>query len=1204
MTPSTTEGPTLTVIICAYTMDRWDDLTAAVASVHRQTRVPDEVVLVIDHCPPLAERATRELPGVRVVASRGRPGLSTARNTGIAEVHGEILAFLDDDATADEQWAERLLAGYQDPNVIGVGGLIRPRWDTPRPAWFPTEFDWVVGCSYRGMPAGRAPVRNLLGANMSFRREVLNEVGGFRTDLGRVGTKPLGCEETELCIRATQRHPDGVLLYDPAASVRHHVPDQRATWTYFRARCYAEGLSKAAMTRRTGTGPALASERAYLSRVIPHAVLDALPGTRAQERKSTATIPALLAGVAVTGAGYVAGRLHTRAPDDVSVDPPVPVPDLHADVPELLRRLHDAARGGDLLDAYLAACGIDQVIEDRLRGTSTLARRSANHLGADDRGAAGRAALRALDATTVLTAAGPAYRELEHWHQRVRELISVLAAFDPTDERLNAALAALGNDVPSRAARPLDGSVVRPPACFRSFDQHPRDIDALVDRFATRYSDRARPLLILGARTSGSYLAPLAAARARRLGYRDVTARTIRPGERLMPGEARTLRRIQHAGGLTIVLDDPPSTGRSLARIARAAERAGFPHDRIVIAFAAFGDLEPPKQLAGRPCVILPAADWDIRSRLDPGTLRRTIPALLPADTQILAITDTLPGIPTRLGHLAVPLTVTIATDDGPAELPLVAEGAGLGYLGRHATAVADALTGTVPHVYGFADGVLLRARGPREPAPTGGAIPPDALADYVATRRRALPLTADRSLLLAGREPAWEIGARLLAGTLGRLGTPLRPLLIDPIVRTLLAAEHPCIVDGRMLPWLWSRDGTDGWHKTDFDEGSFSHLDLASTDPVYDLAAAAVLSPEAEDKFVARYQQTTGDQINPARWCVHKLVQAWNIKRLTAIGYAAQLADLEPKRIQDRAIQQFLARLYLADLDDEPRGPWVALDLDGVLESDPLGFPMTSGAGALALRTLRAHGYRVLLATGRTIPEVQDRCANYRLPGAVAEYGAAIYDAASGETTTLIPEHDGALAAELSGLPSTAVDPRYRCCVRAYQRTAHGRTALDAATVDDVLTRYQVTPVGGDAQTDFLPNGLDKTLGIRALTQHLDPNAPIALAVGDSATDIGMLHAADLGLAPGNSDRPAMRAAGIDTLTGHYQQGLAQAVARLIGHAPGCCPACRAPEPEPAERALLALLAVPQAGRRGAPAGLIRLARARRTARPNGWSR
>ncbi|MBR7831415.1 HAD hydrolase family protein, partial [Actinospica sp. MGRD01-02] len=1058
-------------------------------------------------------------------------------------------------------------------------------------------------------------MRNLLGANMSFRRAVLDECGGFDTDLGRIGTRPLGCEETELCIRAAERHPDGLLLYDPAASVRHHVPDRRATWEYFRARCYSEGLSKAAMTRRTGTAPGLASERAYLSSTIPHAVLDALPGPgRRGSGPSPATIPALLAGVAVTGTGYAVGRLHTgRTTAAVHADPDAPgdaehaedaenaedaedaedaenaehvenaenaaragqrahvqppVPDLHATVPELLARLHTAAADGDVLDAYLAACGIDQIVEDVQRATAGLARRTADHLEVDAHGAPGRTALRSLDAVAAVRGLTPAHRELAHWRSRLRILIAVLADLDAGNPRLDGALAdldagnprldgalaALGEHVPQRAARLLAGAVLRPPTCFRSFDQHPRDIDELIDRFAARYPDRARPLLILGARTSGSYLAPLAAARARALGYRDVTARTIRPGERLMPGETRTLDRIRHSGGIVVVLDDPPASGRSLARIARAAGHAGFPADRTVIAFAAFEGCETPKHLARYPAIVLPAADWDIRARLGTAGLRRTLPGLLPPGTPILAISDTLPGIPTRLGHLAVPLTVTIATDHGPEQLPLVAEGAGLGYLGRHALAVADALTGSVPHVHGFADGVLLRDRDPRDPVgpePAPQPPPPDTLADYVAARARALPVTEDRAALLTGREPAWEIGARLLSGTLGRLGTPLRPLLVDPILRQLTHADRPCLTDGRMLPWTW-RATADGWHKTDFDEGSFSHLDLADYDPVFDLAAAAILDPDAEDKLLARYRQATGTRIDPARWCVYKVVHGWNIARLQHAGHA-RLAGLEPARVQDRAVQQFYAALYLADLDDEPAGPFCVLDLDGTLETDLLGFPMTSPAGALALRALRAHGYRVLLATGRPVPDVQDRCANYRLPGAVAEYGAAYYDATTRETGYLAPGHDRALAAELAARPGTGIDERYRACIRAYRRTRHGRKALDPATVDDIVIRHQVTPVDGDAQTDLLPVGLDKTQGVFALTRRLDdPATPVALAVGDSAADTGMLRAAELGLAPANADRTAMRAAGIGTVSRAYQAGVAQAVARLIGHPPG----------------------------------------------------
>src|SRR4029453_16604472 len=95
------------------------------------------------------------------------------------------------------------------------------------------------------------PIRNFMGANMSFRRDALVDVGGFSTGLGRVGSTPLGCEETELCIRLASPHREGVLLYEPQALVRHHVPSSRATWGYFRSRCYHEGLSKAEVRART-----------------------------------------------------------------------------------------------------------------------------------------------------------------------------------------------------------------------------------------------------------------------------------------------------------------------------------------------------------------------------------------------------------------------------------------------------------------------------------------------------------------------------------------------------------------------------------------------------------------------------------------------------------------------------------------------------------------------------------------------------------------------------------------------------------------------------------------------------------------------------------------------------------------------------------------------------------------------------------------
>ncbi len=293
--------PSLSVVICAYTLDRWDDLCAAIASVQTQAQVPTELLLVVDHCPELLRLAAQRLPTVRIVANQQQRGLSGARNTALDTAKGELIAFLDDDAVADHDWTSRLLAGYRDPDVLGVGGLVRPWWETGRPEWFPPEFDWVVGCSYRGMPEQGGAVRNFIGANMSFRRAPVLAAGGFRTDLGRVGTRPSGGEETELCIRLTARHPGAVLRYEPAAAVRHHVPRVRASLAYFAARCFAEGRSKAVVVRHGGAASGLSTERSYVRRSVPAALL------RCLRHGEPAAAAALCAGVGITLAGYLAG---------------------------------------------------------------------------------------------------------------------------------------------------------------------------------------------------------------------------------------------------------------------------------------------------------------------------------------------------------------------------------------------------------------------------------------------------------------------------------------------------------------------------------------------------------------------------------------------------------------------------------------------------------------------------------------------------------------------------------------------------------------------------------------------------------------------------------------------------------------------------------------------------------------------------------
>jgi len=300
----------ISVVICVYTEQRWDDFLLAVDSVKQQSISPKEIIVIVDHNPIMLERLRAHVSGVAAIENDEYRGLSGARNSGIDAARGTVIAFLDDDAVAAPDWLQELSAGYQDPMVLGVGGTVKPMWLKSRPAWFPEEFNWVVGCTYQGMPRKTAPIRNFIGCNMSFRREVFEAIGKFRRDIGRVGTRPLGCEETELCVRLSQYWPNSVLLYKPSACVHHRVPASRASWPYFLSRCYSEGLSKALVTRSVGTKDGLASERAYTFKTLPQGALRGLKDTLVHcDPTGVERTGSIIAGLLFTTCGYLAGKI-------------------------------------------------------------------------------------------------------------------------------------------------------------------------------------------------------------------------------------------------------------------------------------------------------------------------------------------------------------------------------------------------------------------------------------------------------------------------------------------------------------------------------------------------------------------------------------------------------------------------------------------------------------------------------------------------------------------------------------------------------------------------------------------------------------------------------------------------------------------------------------------------------------------------------
>jgi len=309
------------IVICAHTIDRWDDLNLAVASVRSQMPPPREIIVVIDNNEDLRERAAREIVEATVLANEGPAGLSGARMTGATHAEGTIVAFLDDDATAEHGWLAALLDAYRDPAVLGAGGPVEPLWRAPPPTWFPDEFLWVVGCTYSGMHVHEGRIRNPVGANMSVRAEVLRNVGGFTSDLGRrklgfsvsakarIGGKAESCEETEFCIRTARLHPGGYWAYRSEARVRHCVPAQRATWKYFVHRCLVEGTAKAVLTTLTGPRDGLGAEGRYVRVVLPRALARNLFSAIRGDAGALGRAGAILAGFALTALAYAGTRL-------------------------------------------------------------------------------------------------------------------------------------------------------------------------------------------------------------------------------------------------------------------------------------------------------------------------------------------------------------------------------------------------------------------------------------------------------------------------------------------------------------------------------------------------------------------------------------------------------------------------------------------------------------------------------------------------------------------------------------------------------------------------------------------------------------------------------------------------------------------------------------------------------------------------------
>jgi glycosyltransferase involved in cell wall biosynthesis len=254
------KNATISVIISSFSGN--EALTQkCIDSLEGQGRKPDEIIVVVDTEKERSgfERAIRPHSVPLQIFASGKQGLVAARNKGIDESNGDIIAFIDDDAEADSAWVSQILGSLSSQgDAVLVGGRAIPRFQGNP---IPQSLYWIVGCTSED-----PPTRRPIGCNMAFRREVFDKFGKFDENLVKE-RKGMGIsEETEFILRITETLPGSSIFFDPGIVVYHHVPEKRTKMKYIMKRAFAEGGAKAYTIKKYGREV----EKSYLKYYLSH----------------------------------------------------------------------------------------------------------------------------------------------------------------------------------------------------------------------------------------------------------------------------------------------------------------------------------------------------------------------------------------------------------------------------------------------------------------------------------------------------------------------------------------------------------------------------------------------------------------------------------------------------------------------------------------------------------------------------------------------------------------------------------------------------------------------------------------------------------------------------------------------------------------------------------------------------------------------
>jgi hypoxanthine phosphoribosyltransferase len=725
---------------------------------------------------------------------------------------------------------------------------------------------------------------------------------------------------------------------------------------------------------------------------------------------------------------------------------------------------------------------------------------------------------------------------------------------------------------------------------FRCQDLSYHDMFTLVERFLRDVSNKAGKFVIVGARTAGSYLAPLAKVYLERNGVKNVSWITVRPKLGLHERERMWLRKNLTGDVNVILADDYSNTGDTFRRLERLVESFGVSPKRITM-LAPIHPHMPKKHIpsdAQVRVITLTHDDLFRKEMMEPQNVESVLKSCSLAEHAVsLSVLDdnetevTNRKLWSHYGdsyqvRLKRVYKVIIKNDDGiVVQKKILGKSVGLGWLGYHAYLAGVALKDFVPQVITLRHGVLF------EEWLDGQVLTPDGVTDevvqrmaaYLAQRTKSLSLNEDPKSVRPHLGWGWlEILAMLRQVYNNLLGYLKYDYLLERLKR-LLHQRH-VLVDGRMRPdeWIETRYGL---FKMDFEHHNFGEPELEVVDPAYDIAITSFefsLDEGKELKLIAEYSSLSGDsETLGERIFLYKLLYGTAesermFHRLSGASPRTEKLVFHERSVRSWNYRVFSMNGFLGTLLNTltkvvppqcPKGLFF-MDIDGVFDTETLGFPHTTPSGLIAVALLHSHGFRVIPDTGRGIEHLKNYCASYGLSAGIGEYGSVLYDNVRKVEIPLIDEPALNILElcrrKVSELDGVFIDPNYRYSVRAYRYGPNGICGLGRDETRFVLEGIGLRGVKiilKNSDTYFVSGTVDKGKAIELYKEYSGLPEGMTIAVGDSLEDISMFESVSRAYAPVNCAPEIKRCAKLKKCTivpYPGQKGLLEISKRVTG--------------------------------------------------------